>query len=297
MKIGIDLGGTKIEGVLLDSSGREQIRKRVPTPRGEYVDILAAVASLVRELEATSAADCTVGIATPGSLNRQGLLRNSNTVELNGKPLLADLQETMQRPLRISNDANCFTLSEAHDGAAAGHSNVFGVIIGTGTGGGIVVNGHVLDGSNRIAGEWGHNPLPWPEPSELPGPPCYCGKNGCIETFLSGPALSAHFHELSGQSVSAVDIVLRADRGEDKAERMLQIYERRLAKALASVINVLDPQCIVLGGGLSNVQRLYNHVPAIWGDYIFSDSVNTLLLPPRFGDSSGVRGAAWLWGE
>lgn len=295
MKIGIDLGGTKIEGILLDEKGFELDRERIATPRGDYDEILDAVTRLADRLRQAAGKECSIGIATPGSLNVEGLLRNSNTVELNGKPLRNDLEQRLGETVRISNDANCFTLSEATDGAAAAYDNVFGVIIGTGTGGGLVINNHLVSGSNHIAGEWGHNPLPWARQHELPGSRCYCGKRGCIETFLSGPALSVHYNAVTGYQLTAKQIVQRAEHGDSVADGVLADYEDRLARALASVINVLDPQCIVLGGGLSNVNRLYERVPELWGDYVFSDSVNTALLPPRHGDSSGVRGAAWLW--
>lgn len=301
MKIGIDLGGSKIEGILLDHQGIERGRKRIETPRSTYCEILSAVVGLTNALRTIAGKQCSIGIATPGSLNSRGLLRNSNTIELNGKPILDDLQLGLNQPVRISNDANCFALSEATDGAAANYKNVFGVILGTGTGGGLVINNQLVLGSNRIAGEWGHNPLPWPSGDELPGNSCYCGKRGCIETFLSGPALSAHYHTATGQTLTAHEIASQveplqsAGEVDSQAEAALARYEDRLARALASIINVVDPQCIVLGGGLSKIERLYQRVPTLWTDYIFSDTVNTLLLAPRYGDSSGVRGAAWLW--
>lgn len=295
MKIGIDLGGTKIEGILLAQNGTALHRKRIETPRGDYLEIVDAVAQLVVELAKLAGEDCTVGIGTPGSLSRQGLLRNSNTTELNGKPILDDLQARIAQPVRLSNDANCFALSEARDGAAAGHSTVFGVILGTGTGGGIVVNGQLLAGINHVAGEWGHNPLPWAFAGEWPGDVCYCGKLGCIETFLSGPALALHYRRLSGYTLTAQQIATEAEQGNALADEVLSQYELRLARALASVINLLDPECIVLGGGLSNIQRLYERVPKLWKDYVFSDAVATVLLRPHHGDSSGVRGAAQLW--
>ena len=333
MRLGIDLGGTKIEIIALDAAGRELLRRRVPTPQGNYYETLQAIAQLVRDAEAELGRQGSLGIGTPGALSRAtGRLKNSNSVALNDQPILQDIEALLQREVKISNDANCFALSEATDGAAAGASVVFGVILGTGVGAGIVVNGHVLTGPNGIAGEWGHNPLPWPQPHELPGPQCYCGKQGCIETFLSGPGM-AQLHQLSvraepveawmtsGPSTgcacavganapyshglplagagrtelcSPEEIVARAEQGDAACERSLQIYENRLARSLAHVINILDPDVIVLGGGMSNIARLYANVPALWGEWVFSDRVDTKLVQHRFGDSSGVRGAAWL---
>ena len=296
MKLGIDLGGSKIEIIALDDEGSELLRRRVPTPQGDYSGTLRAIADLVHQVEAALGQAGTVGIGTPGAISRAtGLLKNSNSVHLNGQPIVQDLESLLQRKLRISNDANCFALSEATDGAAAGAAVVFGVIIGTGTGAGIVVNGHVLTGANGIAGEWGHNPLPWPEGAELLGPACYCGQHGCIETFLSGPGMSADHQRVSGKKLDAATIVARAADGDAESELTLQRYENRLARSLAHVINILDPDVIVLGGGMSNIQRLYENVPGIWGRYVFSDRVDTRLVRNRFGDSSGVRGAAWLW--
>lgn len=296
MKLGIDLGGTKIEIIALDDEGGELLRRRVPTPQGDYSGTLRAIAALVHQVEAALGQAGTVGIGTPGAISRAtGLLKNSNSVHLNGQPIVQDLESLLQRKLRISNDANCFALSEATDGAAAGAAVVFGAIIGTGTGAGIVVNGHVLTGANGIAGEWGHNPLPWPEGAELPGPACYCGQHGCIETFLSGPGMSVDHQRVSGKRLDAATIVARAVGGDAECELTLQRYENRLARSLAHVINILDPDVIVLGGGMSNIQRLYDNVPRIWGRYVFSDRVDTRLVRNRFGDSSGVRGAAWLW--
>jgi fructokinase len=295
MRLGIDLGGTKIEIIALDDSGKELLRRRIPTPQDNYYETLQAIAQLVRDAEAELGQRGSLGIGTPGALSRAtGLLKNSNSVVLNGQPILQDLESLLQRKVQISNDANCFALSEATDGAAAGASVVFGVILGTGVGAGIVVNGHVLTGPNGIAGEWGHNPLPWPQPQELVGPPCYCGKRGCIETFLSGPGM-AKLHQMeTGISLSAEEIVARAEQGDTGCGHSLQTYEDRLARSLAHVINILDPDVIVLGGGMSNIERLYKNVPALWGDWVFSDRVDTRLVKNQFGDSSGVRGAAWL---
>ncbi|HEU0186536.1 MAG TPA: ROK family protein [Gallionellaceae bacterium] len=295
MRLGIDLGGTKIEIVALDPQGGELLRRRVSTPQGNYYETLQAIAGLVRDAEAELGQQGSVGIGTPGAISRAtGLLKNSNSVVLNGKPLLQDLEALLQRKVQISNDANCFALSEATDGAAAGAEVVFGVILGTGVGAGIVVNGHVLTGPNGIAGEWGHNPLPWPQAYELPGPACYCGKRGCIETFLSGPGMM-QLHQLeAGVALSSAEIVARAGQGDAACERTLQAYENRLARSLAHVINILDPDVIVLGGGMSNIQRLYTNVPLLWGQWVFSDRVDTRLVKHCHGDSSGVRGAAWL---
>ena len=295
MHIGVDLGGTKIEVLLLDEKGQERFRQRLPTPRGHYQAILYTIQQLVQEAEQQAGKVCTLGIGTPGAISQTtGLMKNSNSVVLNGKPLQKDLEIILQRPVRLENDANCFALSEATDGAAAGAPIVFGVIIGTGTGAGIVINGHLVTGANRIGGEWGHNALPWPQINELSGKACYCGKQGCIETWLSGPGFAADYQSLSGVSLNAVEIVQRAEQGDKVAEQALQHYEQRLAKSLAHVINILDPHIIVLGGGMSNTQRLYTNVPRYWQNYIFSDQVNTRLVAPRYGDSSGVRGAAWL---
>jgi fructokinase len=300
MRLGVDLGGTKIEIIALDDSGKELLRRRVATPKNNYYETLQAIAGLVCDAEAElgqrGLADFgTLGIGTPGALSRAtGHLKNSNSVALNDQPILQDLEALLNRKVKISNDANCFALSEATDGAAAGASVVFGVILGTGVGAGIVVNGHLLTGPNGIAGEWGHNPLPWPQPLELPGPPCYCGKQGCIETFLSGPGMMQLHQRETGASLSAEEIVQRAEQGDVACERSLQAYEHRLARSLAHVINILDPDVIVLGGGMSNIARLYTILPVLWGSWVFSDRVDTKLVKHRYGDSSGVRGAAWL---
>ncbi len=294
-RIGVDLGGTKIEVIALDGS-RELLRRRVATPAGDYAAILEAVAALVSGAERELGASASVGVATPGALSpATGLLRNSNSTCLNGKPLKQDLERRLGREIRIANDANCFALSEAADGAGAGARVVFGVILGTGVGGGVIVNGHPLHGVNAVAGEWGHNPLPWPDHEERLGPPCYCGRAGCIETFLSGPGLARDLERRSGELLDPPQIVERAAAGDAACEAALQRYEARLAKSLATVINLLDPDVIVLGGGLSNLERLYARVPALWGRWVFSDVVGTRLLRNRHGDSGGVRGAAWLW--
>ncbi len=277
MRIGIDLGGTKIEGIALDDAGDELVRRRRPTPQGDYGGTVAAVAALVRAIEAETGRHGTVGVGIPGALSRvSGLVKNANSTCLIGRPLARDLEAALGREVRLANDANCFALSEAVDGAGRGASVVFGVILGTGVGGGIVVDGRVLVGPNAIAGEWGHNPLPNPGEDDLPLRRCYCGREGCIETYLCGPAL-----ERDGGAADDAAIAR---------------YETRLARALAGVINLLDPDVIVLGGGVSNVDRLYDTVPRLWGAHVFSDRVDTLLARPVHGDSSGVRGAAWLWG-
>ncbi|MGB9093503.1 MAG: ROK family protein [Gallionella sp.] len=300
MKLGVDLGGTKIEIIALADDGAELLRRRVATPQHDYRETLHAIAGLVRDAEAElgqrgSADACALGVGTPGALSRAtGRLKNSNSVALNGQTILQDLEALLGREVRIGNDANCFALSEATDGAAAGAPVVFGVILGTGVGGGIVVNGRILTGPNAIAGEWGHNPLPWPETNELPGPACYCGKHGCIETFLSGPGMMRQHQLDSGASLGTAEIVQRAAQGDPACERSLRTYEHRLARSLAHVINILDPDVIVLGGGMSNIDRLYTSVPALWGNWVFSDRVDTRLVRNRHGDSSGVRGAAWL---
>jgi fructokinase len=298
MRIGIDLGGTKIEGVLLGPDGAERARLRVKTPAGDYRATVEAIRRLVGELDQVAGRPCPVGIGTPGAISpANGLIKNANSTCLNGQPLDRDLAAALGRRVRLANDANCFALSEASDGAAAGLPVVFGVILGTGVGGGVVIDGRVLTGPNAIAGEWGHNPLPAPRDEERPGPPCYCGRAGCIETFLSGPGLAHDHRRHAGEMLDAQAIVAGAAAGESNALASLERYEDRLARALGSVINLLDPDAIVLGGGLSGIERLYRTVPQLWRRYVFSDEVATRLLPPRFGDSSGVRGAAWLWPE
>lgn len=296
MRIGIDLGGTKIEIAALADDGRELLRERVATPRGDYGATVAAIRDLVQAAERKLGAGGTVasvGVGIPGAESRvTGLIKNANSTWLIGRPLRADLAAALGRPVRIANDANCFALSEATDGAAAGAPVVFGVILGTGVGGGIVVGGEVLVGANAIAGEWGHNPLPGAEPFL---PPCYCGRTGCVETFLSGPGLAADHRRATGTEISAEQIAARAAAGDAACAATLQRYEVRLARALAQVINILDPDVIVLGGGLSNLDRLYDRVPRLWGAQVFSDAVATRLVKNRHGDSSGVRGAAWLW--
>lgn len=324
LRFGIDLGGSKIELIAFDAQGAELLRRRIPTPQGNYPETVAAVAALVHEAEAELGAQASVGVGTPGAISpATGRMKNCNSVCLNGQPLKQDLERALNREIRLANDADCFALSEAVDGSAAGANTVFGVILGTGVGGAVVAHGRLLQGANAIAGEWGHNPLPhfqfahrladragtgrhpatgepilhpWPSPRELDAASaCYCGKKGCIETWLSGPALAADHVRYGGEELPAHEIVQLANAGYGACGATLARYEERLARALASVINLLDPDVIVLGGGLSNIARLYDTVPRLWPRYVFSDRVDTKLVPPRHGDSSGVRGAAWLW--
>lgn len=293
MRIGVDLGGTKIEAVALAADGRELGRERVATPRDDYSGTLMAIAELVQSLERQAGTDGSVGVGTPGSpSSAKGAMKNCNSTWLNGRPLRADLERTLGRPVRIANDANCFALSEAADGAARGAASVFGVILGTGVGGGLVLDGKPWVGVDGVAGEWGHNPLPWPHLDELPGTPCYCGRSGCLETWLSGPAL-ARDHELTtGQPMSPREIAAATDAASSGT---LTRYRARLARGLAHVINILDPEVIVLGGGLSNIAGLAESLPELLAPWVFSDHVVTRVVRNRHGDSSGVRGAAWLW--
>lgn len=294
IRIGIDLGGTKISGIALGADGVTHAYERIDTPSGDYLATLYAIFGLLQTLEARTCTVDSIGIGTPGALSpATGLLRNSNSTCLNQKPLQSDLENLLGKKVLMANDADCFTLSEAKDGAAAAARSVFGIILGTGVGGGLVINGELIQGINAIAGEWGHNPLPWMNPSEYPGESCYCGKNGCIETFLSGPGMSRHFYLETGLQIEAKDLVALAD-DEAQAGQYLDVYTDRLSRALASVINILDPEVIVLGGGLSNIDALYEKVPACWGQYVFSDRVETRLLKNLHGDDSGVRGAALL---
>lgn len=297
--LGIDLGGTKTEARLLSRDGTDLWRQRIATPQGGYDAILDAVAGLVRQAEAAGHGAFTVGIGTPGAITASGLMKNSNTVCLNGRPLAVDLQARLQRAVRIENDANCLALSEATDGAGAGADVVFAAIIGTGTGAGIAVHGRVLRGPNGLAGEWGHNPLPWGVAGVDPAPDCYCGQRGCIETLVSGPGVARDHLAATGQSLTAEAIVQAAHEGDAAAQATLDRHATRLARALASVINVLDPDVIVIGGGVSRMAHLYQQVPRLWGRWVVSggqrDEVRTRLLPARHGDASGVRGAAWLW--
>ncbi len=305
VRLGVDLGGTKIEAAALGPAGEELVRRRVSTPTGDYGATVAAIAGLVSSVEAQAmiSADAVgftsatgVGIGIPGTVSPDtGLVKNANSTWLNGRPLPADLRAALGREVRLANDADCFALSESADGAAAGARSVFGVILGTGVGGGLVIRGRAVAGANGIAGEWGHNPMPWPEPDEWPGLPCWCGRSGCIETLLSGPGFARDHGSRTGRRESAAEIAAAATAGDLECFASLQIYERRLARALAAVINLFDPEAIVLGGGLSGIASLYRTVPLLWSRYVFSDRVVTRLLAPRHGDSSGVRGAAYLW--
>lgn len=295
MRIGVDLGGTKIEVAALDEAGAFVLRERASSPVGNYEATVGTIKTLVDSAEQKLARRCTVGIGIPGTISpATGLVKNANSTWLNGRPLDRDLEAALGRQVRIANDANCFALSEAADGAGKDHRVVFGVILGTGVGGGIVVDGKVLTGPNAIAGEWGHNPLPWPNESERNGPPCYCSKSGCIETWLSGPAMTGHFKQATGETLAPMTIAAQAPT-RAAAESALLDYEERLAKALAHLINILDPNIVVLGGGLSNLDRLYANVPSLLAKYAFSDAISTPIVKNRWGDSGGVRGAAWLW--
>jgi len=295
MRIGIDVGGTKIEGIALENGSEALCRLRVPTPRDDYPGTIAAIVSVVAALERETGRSGSVGLGIPGAVSpANGRIKNANSTWLNRRALQQDVEQALGRPVRLANDANCFALSEAIDGAAAGADVVFGVILGTGCGGGIVVGRHVLTGPNALAGEWGHNPLPAPTDDERPGPPCYCGRSGCIETFLSGPGLACDYASHGGERVDAMEVARRAADGETSALAAMERYEARFARALTTVVNLLDPDVIVLGGGLSNIDRLYINVPPLlrpFGD----DPLRTAIRKARFGDSSGVRGAAWLW--
>jgi fructokinase len=296
VRLGIDLGGTKIAAIVLDDQGREIWRRRVATPRGDYDGTLMQIAALAAEGQRAAGASCTVGIGIPGAPSRvTGLIKNANSTWLNGRPLQSDLETRIGAPVRLANDANCLVVSEVADGAAAGARVAFGMILGTGTGGGVFANGALVEGLNSIGGEWGHNPLPWPEPSELPGEACYCGRSGCIETWLSGPALARDYSRAGGADVPAEEVVARASSGETIAGQTLDRWEGRLARASATIINILDPDVIVVGGGLSAITRLYEQLPRLWGQWVFSDAVQTKIVPATHGDDSGVRGAAALW--
>lgn len=294
-KMGIDLGGTKTEVIVLDPEQRPVFRKRVATPATGYDEILSMLTDLVKQTRAELQFDMSVGVGTPGAISPgSGRLRNSNTVCMNGKPLASDLQQRLGRAVRIENDANCFTLSEALGGAARDYKIVFGVIIGTGTGGGIVIDGKLVNGPHSISGEWGHNPLPW-QRSEDGSSACYCGKMACIETFLSGPGLTNSYKTRSGDLLGSEDIVAAAGAGNVACASMLDLYHDQLARALAPVINILDPHAIVLGGGMSNIESIYREVPKLLPRYVFSDFVETPILKAERGDASGVYGAALLW--
>jgi len=296
MRLGIDLGGTKIEIIALDDDGATLARERVATPSGDYAGTIRAIGDLVKGVEARLGRTGSVGLATPGALSaKTGLMKNANSVVLNGRPLDRDIEAHLRRPVRMENDANCLALSEAVDGAAAGAAVVFAAILGTGVGGGLVVGGEIVTGRNRIAGEWGHNPLPWPQRDELPGEPCYCGKAGCIETFLSGSGLARAYTARTGRTLAAHDVAAAAAHGDAAAQAALDVWQDRLARGLASVVNIVDPDVIVLGGGLSNIDAVYEGLPGRLARYAFSDAIETRIARAQHGDSSGVRGAAWLW--
>lgn len=303
LRIGIDLGGTKIEGVVMDDGGVERPRRRVPTPRDDYAATVEAIATLVEELRAEAetspgASPCTIGVATPGSISpRTGGMQNANSTWLNGRTLGPDLAARIGLPVRLANDANCFALSESRDGAAAGARNVLGVILGTGCGAGVVIDGRLLDGPRGIGGEWGHNPLPWAQVDELPGPLCWCGRRGCMETWVSGPALAAAYLQSGGDTTRAEEIVARAAGGEERAQMALDRHVDRLARGLAHVVNILDPDVIVIGGGLSRLSHLYEQLPVLMAPHIFAEDTRVDIRPPRWGDASGARGAAWLWAD
>jgi fructokinase len=296
LRIGIDLGGTKIESIVIAPDGAEIHRERIPAPQNVHEHTVRAVRNLVLEAERKVRRNCSVGIGIPGALSwTTGLVKNANSTWLIHKPLQRDLETALERPIRVDNDANCFAVSEAVDGAGGEAAVVFGVILDIGVGAGIPINGCPRPGANAIPGEWGHDPLPWPDDDERPGDRCYCGRRGCIETFLCAPALERAYRRGTGEAMAVPEIVQRARDHDISAEQVMARYENQLARGLAHVINLLDPDVVVLGGGLSKIARLYDHVPSIWGQYIFSDIVGTRLCPPKHGDSSGVRGAAWLW--
>jgi fructokinase len=296
MRIGIDLGGTKIEALAIDKDGRELVRHRVDTPQGDYDATIASMAALVRRIERDTGRTGTVGAGIPGCVSHvSGVVKNANSTWLNGKALDRDLCAALEREVRVANDANCLAISEATDGAASGKRVVFGVILGTGCGGGIAINGHVHDGPNSNAGEWGHNPLPWMLPEELPGPACYCGKRGCLETWISGTGVAQDHRRVTGRELTTREIVVASEAGDPDAVATVERFEDRLARGLAHVINLLDPDVLVFGGGLSKVQNLYQDLPKILPRYVFGGEMATPIVPAKFGDSSGVRGAAWLW--
>jgi fructokinase len=296
-RIGVDLGGTKIAGVALDAQGNAVASRRIPTPRG-YEGTIAGLATLVHSLEKEIGAAASVGVGIPGSLSpATGHVQNANSTWLNGRPLDHDLSQRLERPIRIANDANCFALSEAVDGAGRGAAVVFGVILGTGCGGGLVVNGKLVNGPMGISGEWGHNPLPWADADETPGPLCWCGRRGCIETWVSGTAVSRDHQQAGGETLSAEAIVDRAGAGNDEAQQTLDRHVSRLARALGALMNIVDPDVIVLGGGLSQAGHLYDRLPEQIAAHVFADRPVITLEPPHHGPASGVRGAAWLWGS
>ena len=299
-RIGIDLGGTKIESIVIDYDGNEIYRKRIPNPNNDYNGILKSIKDLVYQSESETGLYGTIGIGIPGIISKQtNLVKNANTTVLIGKSLDKDLELILGRPIRLANDANCLALSEYIDGSGEQYNSLFGVILGTGVGGGLVIDGKIFPGANLISGEWGHNPLPWPDLNELPGPECYCGLSGCIETFLSGSGLENTYYKISGETVSANVISEKIQNNDQDAIKAIELYENRLARGLAIVVNILDPEIIVLAGGVSNISRLYSNVKNIWNKYIIStdEDVVTPIVQAKHGDSSGVRGAAWLWPE
>ncbi|MGI9382396.1 MAG: ROK family protein [Methyloligellaceae bacterium] len=297
LRIGVDLGGTKIAAVGLDAAGDTITHHRIATPRDDYGATIEAIAEMVAAIEQAAGLTGTVGVGMPGSISpASGRVQNANSTWLNGRRFDADLTERLGRPVRLANDANCFALSEAIDGAGATVASVFGVILGTGCGGGFVLDRRVLVGRRAIGGEWGHNPLPWPEPDELPGPKCWCGRRGCLETWISGPGLGADQARVTGEAISTQDIVHRAQEGDGPARATLARHVSRVARGLASVVNILDPDMIVLGGGLSQMPHLYEELPHRIAPHLFADHADVVVRPPAHGDDGGVRGAAWLWG-
>ncbi len=298
LQIGIDLGGTKIEGLALDRNGDERARLRIAAPRNGYAATLQAIADLVAELENAASGSASIGIGMPGSISpATGLVQNANSTWLNGRPLATDLEALFGPRVKLANDANCFALSEATDGAGAGARSIFGIILGTGCGGGLVINGKLIDGPRAIGGEWGHNPLPSPSPAEMPGPRCWCGRNGCMEAWVSGPALATDHLRATGHTAAAEEIACLADAGDVAARATLDRHAHRLARGVAAVINIFDPEVIVLGGGLSKLSHLYDVLPALIAPHVFADEARIIIRPPKWGDASGVRGAAWLWGR
>jgi fructokinase len=301
IRIGIDLGGTKIEAIALDRTGTERFRQRITTPQGDYAATVRAIVGIVNQTKAEVAqvldgGHASIGVGIPGTISpATGLIKGANSVCLIGHALDQDLAQAIGQPVRLANDADCFALSEASDGAGRDGQIVFGAILGTGVGSGLVIDKKIVRGPNAITGEWGHNPLPWPKDDERPGQTCYCGRHGCIETFLSGPGLSADMERATGRKLTAAEITSAAQQGDSAANAALDRYVERLARALATVINLIDPSVIVLGGGLSHIERLYRDVAPLLPNYVFSDTVVTPIRPPLHGDSSGVRGAAWLW--
>lgn len=297
LRLGIDLGGTKIAGVALAPGGQVAAEHRIAAPRGDYGATLQAISGIVAELERLAGGSGSIGIGMPGSIAASGLVQNANSTWLNGRPFKRDLEAHLRRPVRLANDANCFALSEAVDGAGAGAPSVFGVILGTGCGGGLVAGGRLIDGPRGIGGEWGHNPLPWSGPDEHPGPQCWCGRTGCMEVWVSGPGLEADHARATGTALSCENISARAEAGNAAAKATLHRHAGRLARGLAHVVNIFDPHVIVLGGGLSNLVHLYAVLPGLIAPYVFAEQALVEIRPPKWGDTSGVRGAAWLWGD